>query len=80
MDDWIYGCDICQEVCPWNIKFSDDSGNKDFMPREKIADKYDEDWERLTAKEFQVVFKKSAVKRTKHSGLLRNINNNKNIN
>tara|TARA_B100001109_G_C18805245_1_gene446885 strand:- start:98 stop:1024 length:927 start_codon:yes stop_codon:yes gene_type:complete len=80
LDGWIYGCDICQEVCPWNIKFSDDSGNKDFMPREKIADKYDEDWERLTEKEFRVVFKKSAVKRTKHSGLLRNINNNKNIN
>ena len=65
---------------PWNIKFSNDSSDINFMPREKIIDKSDGDWESLTAKEFQIIFKKSAVKRTKHSGLLRNINNNKNIN
>ena len=46
----------------------------------KIIDKSDGDWESLTAKEFQIIFKKSAVKRTKYTGLLRNINNNKKFN
>ena len=50
------------------------------MPREKIIEKSDGDWEILTAKEFQIIFKKSAVKRTKYAGLLRNINNNKKFN
>ena len=76
LDGWIYGCDVCQEVCPWNISFSKVSDESYFEPRDKIIDNTDEDWNNLNQSDFSTIFKKSAIKRTKFSGLKRNIDNN----
>ena len=73
---WIYGCDICQEVCPWNQKFSWESDRSEFQPRQEILDRTKEDWKQLTEKKFREIFKGSAVKRTKFAGLKRNIKSN----
>ena len=77
LDGWIYGCDICQEVCPWNISFSQASDDSYFKPRESIADRTDQEGNNLDQSDFSQMFKKSAVKRTKFSGLKRNIEKNK---
>ena len=73
LDNWIYGCDVCQEVCPWNIKFSQLTKKESFQPRERIQNKKSiKDWD-IDKKEFNQIFKNSAVKRTKYEGLMRNI-------
>ena len=79
LDGWIYGCDICQEVCPWNITFSKVSDESYFSPREKIIENSDQDWNNFSQEGFSEVFKKSAVKRAKFSGLKRNIDYNKSM-
>ncbi len=73
LHDWIYGCDICQEVCPWNQKFSQITDRKHFQPRKEIIAWLDENWQVLNEEGFRKLFKGSAVKRTKFSGLSRNI-------
>ncbi len=73
LDGWIYGCDICQEVCPWNQKFEFSTKNNEFHARNEILDNSNEDWKQLNQEVFNKVFKNSAVKRTKHLGLKRNI-------
>jgi len=73
---WIYGCDVCQEVCPWNQKFAWESDRSEFQPRQEILDRTKEDWKKLTEKKFREIFKGSAVKRTKFAGLKRNIESN----
>ena len=77
LHDWIYGCDICQEVCPWNQKFSQITNEKKFYPKKEILSWQDADWENISESEFRKLFKGSAVKRTKHNGLVRNIKTNK---
>ena len=77
LHDWIYGCDICQEVCPWNQKFSQITNEKKFYPKEEILSWQDADWENISKNAFRKIFKGSAVKRTKHNGLVRNIKTNK---
>ncbi len=82
LNNWIYGCDICQEVCPWNIKYEQISNDNNFKKRNKIDIKNDEDWENISVEEYQKTFKKSPIKRTKYSGITRNIlinKENKNI-
>lgn len=71
-DDWMFGCDICQDVCPWN-RFSKPHNEPLFDPSPEILDFSKGDWEEITEEVFQKVFRKSAVKRTKYSGLTRNI-------
>ena len=71
-DDWIFGCDICQDVCPWN-RFSTPTHEPKFTPHPDLLSMTKNDWEDITTAVFQKVFKKSAVKRTKYSGLTRNI-------
>ncbi len=72
MDDWMFGCDICQDVCPWN-KFSKAHKEPLFNANPQLLDMTKKDWEEITQEVFSQVFKKSAVKRTKFSGLERNI-------
>ena len=71
-DDWMFGCDICQDVCPWN-RFSKPHSEPLFNPHLDLLSMTKNDWEELTEDTFKKVFKKSAVKRTKFSGLKRNI-------
>ena len=72
-DDWMFGCDICQDVCPWN-RFSKPHNEPLFQANPDILNFSKADWEEITVDTFQKVFKNSAVKRTKYEGLLRNIN------
>lgn len=71
-DDWMFGCDICQDVCPWN-RFSKPHEEPLFNPHPDLLDMSRKDWEEITEDVFRKVFKKSAVKRTKFSGLKRNM-------
>ncbi|AUC74287.1 tRNA epoxyqueuosine(34) reductase QueG [Olleya sp. Bg11-27] len=71
-DDWMFGCDICQDVCPWN-KFSKPHKEPLFNPHPELLDMSKKDWEEITEDVFKKVFQKSAVKRTKFNGLKRNI-------
>jgi epoxyqueuosine reductase len=75
LDGWIYGCDICQEVCPWNISFSKISEEKYFEPRSDIINNTNQKWENMNQSDFTTTFKNSAAKRTKLNGLKRNISN-----
>jgi epoxyqueuosine reductase len=72
MQDWMFGCDICQDVCPWN-RFSKPHNQPLFAPKENLLEMTKKDWEEITEETFKKVFKKSAVKRTKFAGLQRNI-------
>ncbi|WP_448607670.1 tRNA epoxyqueuosine(34) reductase QueG [Paenimyroides ceti] len=71
-DDWMFGCDVCQDVCPWN-RFSAPHSEPLLKPRENLLTMTKKDWEEITKETFDKVFKNSAVKRTKYDGLLRNI-------
>ena len=71
-DDWMFGCDVCQDVCPWN-KFSKPHNEPLFNPHPELLDMTKKDWDEITEDVFKKVFQKSAVKRTKFSGLQRNI-------
>ena len=71
-NDWMFGCDVCQDVCPWN-KFSKAHNEPLFNPHPELLSMTKKDWEEITKETFNKVFKKSAVKRTKFSGLIRNI-------
>lgn len=71
-DDWMFGCDVCQDVCPWN-RFSKPHNEPLFNPHPELLEMSKKDWEEITQDVFSKIFKKSAVKRTKYSGLTRNI-------
>jgi len=72
MEDWVFGCDICQDVCPWN-RFSTPHTEPAFSPHPDMPEMSKSDWTELTHEVFQEIFRKSAIKRTKYSGLMRNI-------
>ena len=72
-NDWMFGCDVCQDVCPWN-RFSKSHKEPLFNPHPELLSLTKKDWEEITEDTFKKVFKKSAVKRTKYLGLKRNIN------
>lgn len=71
-DNWIFGCDICQDVCPWN-RFAKPNDEPRFDPREELNMTANE-WKEMTQEVFENIFARSAVKRTKFEGLKRNIN------
>ena len=72
MDNWIFGCDICQDVCPWN-RFSTNHNEPGFNPNPDLLNMKKSDWQEITEDVFKKLFRGSAVKRTKFSGLKRNI-------
>ena len=71
-NDWAFGCDVCQDVCPWN-KFSKPHNEPLFNPHPDLLSMTKKDWEEITEETFKKVFKNSAVKRTKLDGFKRNI-------
>lgn len=71
-EDWAFGCDICQDVCPWN-KFSKPHNEPLFNSSPELLSLTKKDWDEITEETFNIVFKNSAVKRTKWDGLKRNI-------
>ncbi len=71
-DDWIFGCDVCQDVCPWN-RFSLPHKEEKFQPKEEFLNFSKSEWEDITEDVFRKFFQKSPVKRTKFDGLKRNI-------
>mgnify|MGYP000882172153 FL=1 len=72
MEDWMFGCDICQDVCPWN-RFSQEHNEPRFLPNEKLISMHRKEWIDISKEVFSEIFKKSPVKRTKYEGLKRNI-------
>jgi len=72
MENWMFGCDICQDVCPWN-RFSKPTKETAFNPHENLLKMSKADWKDLTEEVFRELFKNSAVKRTNFDGLKRNI-------
>jgi epoxyqueuosine reductase len=71
-NDWVFGCDVCQDVCPWN-RFSKPHNEPLFNTNNEKLQLTKNDWEELTEELFKQLFKHSPVKRTKYSGLQRNI-------
>jgi epoxyqueuosine reductase len=72
MEDWMFGCDICQDVCPWN-RFSLPNKQEKFQPNAYLKDFKKENWKELNQDLFSEIFRKSPVKRAKFAGLERNI-------
>ena len=72
-DNWMFGCDVCQDVCPWN-RFSSATKEIYFKPIPQILNFTTTDWEELTEESFKTIFKNSAIKRTKFIGIKRNLN------
>ncbi|HRN35862.1 MAG TPA: tRNA epoxyqueuosine(34) reductase QueG [Flavobacteriales bacterium] len=70
--NWAFGCDICQQVCPWN-KFSTPHTEPDFNPRPELMELPAAEWDELTEERFEKLFFGSPVKRTKYAGLMRNV-------
>ena len=71
-NDWMFGCDICQDVCPWN-RFSEPTQENLFSPNQQLLNYSKKEWTELTSEIFNEIFKKSPVKRTKFEGLKRNV-------
>ncbi len=72
-EDWVFGCDICQDVCPWN-KFSKPHKEPLFQPTSELMKMSRDEWNEITEETFNKIFKNSAVKRTGYKGLIRNLN------
>lgn len=72
MENWMFGCDICQQVCPWN-RFAKPHQEAHFEPHADLLAMDKQAWTELTKEVFNEIFRKSAVKRTKYAGLKRNI-------
>jgi epoxyqueuosine reductase len=76
LDNWAFGCDVCQDVCPWN-RFSKPHNEPRFAPNENLLALSKSDWLDMTEGVFQVLAKKSPIKRTKLEGMKRNVIQNK---
>ena len=72
-DDWVFGCDVCQDVCPWN-KFSKSHKEPLFQTSSELMKMSRDEWNEITEETFNKIFKNSAVKRTGYKGLTRNLN------
>lgn len=72
MDNWAFGCDVCQDVCPWN-RFSERHQEPAFEPHPDLLGMSKREWIEMTEETFGRVFHKSAIKRAKYAGLSRNV-------
>ena len=72
MNNWVFGCDICQQVCPWN-KFAAPHTEADFLPVDGLLSMSKEEWHDISQPVFDTLFEGSAVKRAKYEGLRRNL-------
>ena len=70
--DWMFGCDICQDVCPWN-RFAKPTRETGFTPIPEILNFTTKEWESLTEEAFKQIFRHSPLKRTKYQGIQRNV-------
>lgn len=70
--NWMFGCDVCQDVCPWN-RFSKPNDEPEFAPLAEMLNLNTQEWEAMTEEAFKKVFKHSPISRTKHKGIQRNI-------
>ncbi|SHN17944.1 tRNA epoxyqueuosine(34) reductase QueG [Chitinophaga sp. CF418] len=71
-DNWMFGCDVCQDVCPWN-RFSKPNQTVEFTPIPEVLNFSTKDWEELTEEEFKKIFRRSPMKRSKYAGIRRNL-------
>ena len=71
-DNWLFGCDVCQDVCPWN-RFSTPTIEKQFNPLPEVLNYTNKDWEEMTEESFKIIFKNSPIKRSKFNGIKRNL-------
>ena len=71
-DNWMFGCDVCQDVCPWN-RFSKPTSEPSFSPIPAILNFSTSDWEEMTEESFKQLFRDSALKRSKFTGIRRNL-------
>ncbi len=72
MNNWVFGCDVCQDVCPWN-RFSKPHQESQFMNTSGLLNYTEAEWNEITEETFNLIFKNSAIKRTKYKGLKRNL-------
>ncbi len=72
-NDWIYGCDICQDVCPWNEKHAKPTEVEEFKLKPEVLIYSREDWNNITEEEFNQLFKDSAILRTGYLNIMRNL-------
>src|SRR5690606_11089817 len=71
--NWMFGCDVCQDVCPWN-RFSKPHQHAELSPIPEILNFTTRDWEELSEEAFKKIFRHSPIKRSKYSGIRRNLN------
>lgn len=71
-DNWMFGCDTCQDVCPWN-RFSKPTSETAFTPLPQVLNFTSSQWEELTEENFKTIFRHSPLKRTKYAGIRRNL-------
>ena len=71
-DNWMFGCDVCQDVCPWN-RFAQPTNEQAFTPLPAVLNFTSNDWEEMTEESFRMIFKNSAIKRSKFAGIKRNL-------
>jgi epoxyqueuosine reductase len=71
-DNWMFGCDVCQDVCPWN-RFSQPHSEAGFSPLPELLNISTKEWEELSEEMFRKIFKHSPLSRSKHKGIQRNI-------
>ncbi len=71
-DDWMFGCDVCQDVCPWN-RFSKPTSEPGFTPIPEVLNLSTTEWEAMSEESFRKIFKHSPLKRSKHKGIMRNV-------
>jgi epoxyqueuosine reductase len=71
-DNWMFGCDVCQDVCPWN-RFATGTQVPEFTPIPEILNFTTRQWEELSEESFKKIFRHAALKRTKYQGIKRNL-------